>query len=312
MKPNMNRIRIFALTTCLCIVTAGSAFAQDDTTTSTASGNTNTNTSGAITSTGGAVTTTGGAVTGGTAAGGTATGGSATGGTGGAATGGVGGAATGGTGGLGGAATGGNITSSGGTNTNAGVNGSSTVTVNTTNEAQRRAPVTTAYATQLTATEDTCMGSTSAGAQGVGFGLSVGSTWTDKECIRRKNAREMHNMGYNLAGVALMCQNADVASAMATAGTPCPGNRTTAIVPVVAVVVAPHNFSEFAPKAPATIAVAPVIVVAPIVAPVATPKHNYSEHAIKHHTHVAPVVKAKKHHRICTCTVDYTYPTARR
>ncbi len=88
-------------------------------------------------------------------------------------------------------------------------------------QAPKRNPVSTAYSAQLVAAEDTCMGSSSVGGQGVGFGLSVGSTWSDADCVRRKDARELHNMGFKPAAVALMCQNAAVAKAMATAGTPC-------------------------------------------------------------------------------------------
>jgi hypothetical protein len=88
-----------------------------------------------------------------------------------------------------------------------------------------RNPVSTAVAAQLTAAEDTCMGSTSAGAQGVGFGVSLGSTWKDSDCVRRKDARELHNMGMKNAALALMCKSADVREAMETAGTPCPDNK---------------------------------------------------------------------------------------
>lgn len=90
-------------------------------------------------------------------------------------------------------------------------------------EAQKRAPASTAFAAPLVAADDTCMGSSSLGGQGVGFGLSVGSTWHDTDCVRRKDARELHNMGQKAAALALMCQNESVAAAMATAGTPCPG-----------------------------------------------------------------------------------------
>jgi hypothetical protein len=89
--------------------------------------------------------------------------------------------------------------------------------------AQKRAPVSTAFSAPLVAAEDTCMGSSSAGGQAVGFGLSVGSTWKDGDCVRRKDARELHNMGQKGAALALLCQSSDVAAAMKTAGTPCPG-----------------------------------------------------------------------------------------
>ena len=62
------------------------------------------------------------------------------------------------------------------------------------------------------------MGSTSAGAQGVGFGVSLGSTYTDSDCIRRKDARELHNMGHATAAIHLLCQNDAVRQAMEDAG----------------------------------------------------------------------------------------------
>jgi hypothetical protein len=94
----------------------------------------------------------------------------------------------------------------------------------TLNQNYQRNPVSTAFAAPLTAAEDTCMGSSSAGGQGVGFGLSLGTTWKDEDCVRRKDARELHNMGQKKAALALLCQSAQVAKAMRTAGTPCPGD----------------------------------------------------------------------------------------
>src|SRR6185503_5268130 len=84
-------------------------------------------------------------------------------------------------------------------------------------------PVATAYAAPTIATEDTCMGSSSLGAQGMAFGLSVGTTWRDQNCQRLKNSRELAAMGYERAAVALLCVDGDVRDAMDTAGTPCPG-----------------------------------------------------------------------------------------
>lgn len=97
-------------------------------------------------------------------------------------------------------------------------------------EAQARNPVSTAFAAPLVAADDTCMGSSSAGGQGVGFGLSLGTTWHDEDCVRRKDARELHNMGQKKAALALLCQSDHVAEAMAAAGTACPG-RVEALAP---------------------------------------------------------------------------------
>lgn len=119
-------------------------------------------------------------------------------------------------------------------------------------EAQKRNPVSTAFAAPLMATEDTCMGSSSVGGQGVGFGLSVGSTWQDADCVRRKDARELHNMGNKGAAIALMCQNANVAKAMKTAGTPCVGdefdNQSTTPIALYAPASSPRKYPTSSPS----------------------------------------------------------------
>jgi hypothetical protein len=51
----------------------------------------------------------------------------------------------------------------------------------------------------LTTSNDTCMGSTSGSINVAGFGFGGGSTWTDKNCTRLKNSRELWNMGMKAA-----------------------------------------------------------------------------------------------------------------
>jgi len=82
-------------------------------------------------------------------------------------------------------------------------------------------PVATAYAAGLTASNGTCMGSTSAGVQGMSVGVSIGSTWKDAGCDRRYNAQALAAVGQAKAAVALLCQDTDIARAMDVAGTPC-------------------------------------------------------------------------------------------
>lgn len=91
---------------------------------------------------------------------------------------------------------------------------------NVTYEAAR-IPVATAYAAGLTASNGTCMGSTSAGGQGMSFGFSVGTTWKDGSCDRRYNAQALAAVGQSKAAVALLCQDPEIKAAMETAGTPC-------------------------------------------------------------------------------------------
>lgn len=97
-----------------------------------------------------------------------------------------------------------------------------------------KVPVATAYAAPLTASNGTCMGSTSAGAQGVTIGVSVGTTWTDSDCDRRYDAQELRAQGHVKAATALMCQKPSIAAAMKEAGTPCPSGAKTAAAPAQA------------------------------------------------------------------------------
>lgn len=138
-------------------------------------------------------------------------------------------------------ANGGNASASGGNSRN---NNASAASGNTTSTSVSvagdtvtyeapRIPVATAYAAGLTASNGTCMGSTSAGAQGVGFGVSIGSTWKDPGCDRRYNAQALAAVGQAKAAVALLCQDSDIARAMETAGTPCAGAKVAAAAPVV-------------------------------------------------------------------------------
>lgn len=114
------------------------------------------------------------------------------------------------------------LSNSGNSVSRSGVRNSGNSSNTNTIEAQKRNPVSSAATAFLTATDDTCMGSSSLGAQGVGLGVSVGSTWHDNDCVRRKDARELHNMGQKVAALALLCQSDSVRKAMQTADTPCP------------------------------------------------------------------------------------------
>jgi hypothetical protein len=109
-------------------------------------------------------------------------------------------------------ATGGSATSEGGDS-----NSSTSVSIDgDDNPASSAAPV------YLTSSNDTCMGSTGIGGQGMTFGFSIGTTWTDNNCIMLKNSREMKNQGHDKAAKARLCMDEDNAVAFELAGTPCP------------------------------------------------------------------------------------------
>lgn len=74
----------------------------------------------------------------------------------------------------------------------------------------------------LTTSNDTCMGSSSVGAGWVGMGISVGTTWTDKNCLMLKNSRELWNMGMRAASLARMCMDSLNKKALEQTGFVCP------------------------------------------------------------------------------------------
>lgn len=116
---------------------------------------------------------------------------------------------------------------------NEGNNSSQSVTVEGDHYEAARIPVATAYAAPLAASNGTCMGSSSVGGQGVGFGISIGSTWSDESCDMRYDAEALRLAGMPKAAVARLCQKPEIAAAMETAGTPCPSAKPEAPVTVV-------------------------------------------------------------------------------
>ena len=54
------------------------------------------------------------------------------------------------------------------------------------------------------------------------LGISAGTTFTEENCIRLKNAKTLYDMGMKVAAVSTMCQDKKVFDAMMMAGTPCP------------------------------------------------------------------------------------------
>ena len=73
----------------------------------------------------------------------------------------------------------------------------------------------------LTTSNDTCMGSTSGSVNIAGLGIGGGSTWTDANCKRLKNARELWNMGMKAAGMELMCLDSENRKALKATGYAC-------------------------------------------------------------------------------------------
>lgn len=83
-------------------------------------------------------------------------------------------------------------------------------------------------ATTLT---ETCMGSTSVGGAGVGFGVSFGTTWRDTACVRRLDSRRISELGQNDIAFELMCDSDAVRAAAKRVGRPCVADREQPAVP---------------------------------------------------------------------------------
>jgi hypothetical protein len=89
-----------------------------------------------------------------------------------------------------------------------------------------RFAVATAVGPALTSSNDTCMGSTSAGVQGMSVGVSIGTTWEDHNCKMLKNSREMWNMGMRGAAIKLLCSDPDNRFALESTGVDCGETKT--------------------------------------------------------------------------------------
>lgn len=65
------------------------------------------------------------------------------------------------------------------------------------------------------------MGSTSVGAGFSGGSFSFGTTWRDSACVRRLDARQVHQLGDAQAGKEIMCDSDLVRVAFQRVGRPC-------------------------------------------------------------------------------------------
>lgn len=62
-----------------------------------------------------------------------------------------------------------------------------------------------------------CMGSSTVGGAGVGFGFSVGSSWTDDECGIRETSRSFSGLGMKEDALAVLCSSKYAVAAPACA-----------------------------------------------------------------------------------------------
>lgn len=104
------------------------------------------------------------------------------------------------------------------------------VTVQGDNYDAPRIPVATAYAPNIAPTA-VCMGSSSAGAQGVTFGVSFGSSWTDDNCMLLEQVRTVASViGDREIAAEMMCEVKAYKEARARAGKPCGSAQPVAAI----------------------------------------------------------------------------------
>ncbi|GJE15230.1 hypothetical protein FOHLNKBM_6310 [Methylobacterium longum] len=80
---------------------------------------------------------------------------------------------------------------------------------------------------------ESCLGSASVGGAGPGFGVTIGGTLTDKGCNLRLYARTLYSLGHQVAATQILCNDPDVALALAVEGVRClsgPGAEAQRVV----------------------------------------------------------------------------------
>jgi len=100
----------------------------------------------------------------------------------------------------------------------------STITSNGSMETTVKSPPPSAISPQFSSgsNSDLCTVGVAGAVQTQILGISAGTTFTEENCVRLKNAKTLYDMGMKVAAVSVMCQDEKVFDAMMNAGTPCP------------------------------------------------------------------------------------------
>lgn len=85
---------------------------------------------------------------------------------------------------------------------------------------QRQAPAIVAPGLAAAGIES-CLGSTSIGGAGPGFGVTIGSTTVDRGCNLRLFSRTLHALGHREAATQILCNDPEVAQALVAEGIRC-------------------------------------------------------------------------------------------
>ena len=100
----------------------------------------------------------------------------------------------------------------------------STVTTNGSMTTTVKQPPPSAISPQFSSgnNSDLCTIGVAGAVQTQILGISAGTTFTEANCVRLKNAKTLYDMGMKVAAVSVMCQDKKIFDAMNHAGTPCP------------------------------------------------------------------------------------------
>ena len=104
-------------------------------------------------------------------------------------------------------------------------NTTSTVTTSSDNTTTVKSPPPSAISPNVGGNNSDLCTISSSGAMGTQiFSLSLGATYTEKNCLRLNNAKTLYDFGMKVAAVSLLCADpsGEIHRAMAMAGTPCP------------------------------------------------------------------------------------------
>lgn len=87
-----------------------------------------------------------------------------------------------------------------------------------------KSPPPSAISPQISAgsNSDLCTVGVAGAVQTQILGISMGTTYTESQCVLLKQAKTLYDMGMKVAAVSRMCQDPMVFQAMIDAGTPCP------------------------------------------------------------------------------------------
>jgi hypothetical protein len=94
----------------------------------------------------------------------------------------------------------------------------------------QRANTPSVYAPGLAAAGiESCIASASAGGSGAGFGLTVALTTEDKGCNLRLYSRTLYAMGHRVAATQILCNDPQVAQALALEGVACQAGESAQV-----------------------------------------------------------------------------------